>query len=120
MKVKAALGVNRATLPGGLFPRRTVQQLRVALVQLPAPQRACSVWPGEKAVAPRGSCISEFGLWLSETLEDLPSYWSMKGLRSPKYSLLWDELLGFPMYLRMGFRFLSSKASFSFLGLLLC
>lgn len=38
----------------------------------------------------------------------------------PKYLLLWDELLGFPMYLRMGFRFLSSRASFSFLGLLLC
>lgn len=38
----------------------------------------------------------------------------------PEYSLLWEEVLGFPMYLRMGFRFLSSKASFSFLELLLC
>lgn len=38
----------------------------------------------------------------------------------PEYSLLWEEVLGFPMYLRMGFRFLSSKASLSFLELLLC
>lgn len=38
----------------------------------------------------------------------------------PMDSLLWEELLGFPMYLRRGFRFLSSKASLSFLELLLC
>lgn len=38
----------------------------------------------------------------------------------PLYSLLCDELLGFPMYLRIGFRLLSSKASLSFLELLLC
>lgn len=38
----------------------------------------------------------------------------------PVDSLLWEELLGFPMYLRRGFRFLSSKASLSFLELLLC
>lgn len=38
----------------------------------------------------------------------------------PLDSLLCEELLGFPMYLRIGFRLLSSKASLSFLELLLC
>lgn len=33
--------------------------------------------------------------------------------------MLCEELLGFPMYLRIGFRLLSSKASLSFLELLL-
>ena len=37
----------------------------------------------------------------------------------PEYLLLWEEVLGFPMYLRMGFRFLSSRASLSFLEVLL-
>lgn len=37
-----------------------------------------------------------------------------------RYSLLWEEIFGFPMYLRMGLRFLSSRASLSFLALLLC
>lgn len=36
------------------------------------------------------------------------------------HSLLWEELLGFPMYFRMGFLRLSSAASLSFLVLLLC
>lgn len=40
--------------------------------------------------------------------------------RRCRYSLLWEEILGFPMYLRMGLRFLSSMASFSFFALLLC
>lgn len=39
--------------------------------------------------------------------------------RAP-HVLLWEELLGLAMYLRMGFRFRSSRASFSFLGPLLC
>lgn len=40
--------------------------------------------------------------------------------RRSRYSLLWEEILGFPMYLRMGLRFLSSIASLSFFALLLC
>lgn len=38
----------------------------------------------------------------------------------PLHSLLWEELLGFPMYLRMGLRFLSSIVSLSFFVPLLC
>lgn len=46
---------------------------------------------------------------------------SANSLENSGHSLLWEEIRGFPMYLRIGFRLLSdSRESFSFLELLLC
>ena len=46
--------------------------------------------------------------------------WRVQHPGRSRYSLLCEEILGFPMYLRMGLRFLSSMASLSFFVLLLC
>lgn len=99
----------------------------MALAQFPAPQSACSgVARGEPSSSKRklrlrvGACGSQKP-WAPPALRLFyEGAEAPRRLLLPKYLLLWDELLGFPMYLRMGFRFLSSRASFSFLGLLLC
>lgn len=93
-------------------------------------ETALDVAGGESSSIKSKPQSPEFGPWLPETQEAPLLAGTVKGLSFLpkngqefcflKYSLLWEELLGFPMYLRMGFRFLSSKASFSFLELLLC
>lgn len=97
----------------------------VALKQFPAPQEPV-LGVARRQEAERKLTL-EFGpLAPRSTARPPANALALKGQRPlpkallPEDLLLWEEVLGFPMYLRMGFRFLSSRASLSFLELLLC